>query len=428
MWHGTSPQRELVRSRIAGPLSLSLPCRRKQKRGTYEETDSPHRRGTRCRGRGAGSGARRLRRDTWYRHTEQDPRARDRRRHGYRQAAASQGADVRRRRDSRAGLHRSARREGPRAEAASKSPGGAPSLSQADTQGCQNVFHAAGAPDNVRVNQDCSLRRQAEEVVVVNPTNPNEPDRRAERLPRRLQPVRLRLVLRRRQDLGRPAAALLPVRPVGDGHTADACSDPTATFDSKGNAYVGGVFFRDHLARQRRSSWRSRTRTIGGAFYHTPPSCSVPGVPRQPARGRGQRQRPEHRQRQGVHRRRRHREQPEGEQRLRDLDAVNADTGAGVGGNSPIYFSQSTDGGATWSPGIEISGASPPVCTRSAARPTPNACDQDQGSHPIVGPDGTVYVAFGNGNTPQRRDQPAPDRLVPGFGGLQQGGQLDRRR
>ena len=23
-----------------------------------------------------------------------------------------------------------------------------------------------------------------------------------------------------------------------DGHTADACSDPTATFDSKGNAYT----------------------------------------------------------------------------------------------------------------------------------------------------------------------------------------------
>jgi hypothetical protein len=29
-----------------------------------------------------------------------------------------------------------------------------------------------------------------------------------------------------------------------------------------------------------------------------------------------------------------------------------------------------------------------------------NACDQDQGSDPIVGKDGTVYVAFGNGNTP----------------------------
>ena len=75
-------------------------------------------------------------------------------------------------------------------------------------------------------------------------------------------------------------------------------------------------------------------------------------------------------------------------------------TGVGVGGNSPIYFSQSTDGGATWSTGIEISGANAAACTASSGEANANACDQDQGSHPIVGPNGTVYVAFGNGNTP----------------------------
>src|SRR5262249_18325134 len=36
------------------------------------------------------------------------------------------------------------------------------SLSQSPTQGCQNVFlNAAGKPANIRVNQDCSRRRQA---------------------------------------------------------------------------------------------------------------------------------------------------------------------------------------------------------------------------------------------------------------------------
>ena len=75
-------------------------------------------------------------------------------------------------------------------------------------------------------------------------------------------------------------------------------------------------------------------------------------------------------------------------------------TGAGVGGHSPIYFSQSTDGGATWSPGIEISGSNATLCTDFSGESDPAACDQDQGSHPIVGADGTVYVAFGNGNTP----------------------------
>ena len=36
-----------------------------------------------------------------------------------------------------------------------------------DTNGCPKVFK--GHPDNIRVNQDCSLRRQAEEWVGVNP-------------------------------------------------------------------------------------------------------------------------------------------------------------------------------------------------------------------------------------------------------------------
>ncbi len=30
----------------------------------------------------------------------------------------------------------------------------------------------------------------------------------------------------------------------------------------------------------------------------------------------------------------------------------------------------------------------------------PGPCNDNQGSHPIVGPDGTIYVSFGNANTP----------------------------
>jgi hypothetical protein len=47
---------------------------------------------------------------------------------------------------------------------------------------------------------------------------------------------------------------------------------------------------------------------------------------------------------------------------------------------------------------VVISGASAEFCTDFSF--TPDACDQDQGSHPVVGPDGTIYVIFGNGNTP----------------------------
>ena len=45
-----------------------------------------------------------------------------------------------------------------------------------------------------------------------------------------------------------------------------------------------------------------------------------------------------------------------------------------------------------------ISGSSPTLCAFGGA--TPNACDQDQGSHQVIGRDGTIYVTFGNANTP----------------------------
>ena len=64
--------------------------------------------------------------------------------------------------------------------------------------------------------------------------------------------------------------------------------------------------------------------------------------------------------------------------------------------HSPIYFSQSTDGGATWSDPIEISGSNAAICTVPAVGP----CNDDQGSDPAVGPDGTLYVSFSNGNVP----------------------------
>jgi len=64
---------------------------------------------------------------------------------------------------------------------------------------------------------------------------------------------------------------------------------------------------------------------------------------------------------------------------------------------SPIYFVRSRDGGATWSPGSEISGSSPLCSGQGATGPT-TRCDQNDAgfSSPIVAPDGTIYVAFLN--------------------------------
>src|SRR3984893_1199475 len=264
------------------------------------------------------------------------------------------------------------------------------------TAGCANVF-SSGDRTNTRVNQDCSLRRQAEEVLAINPTDPDN------------------LIAGQNDsrigfnhcgydfsfDGGKTWGDMLPPFYqfiLGDGHTADACSDPTATFDVAGNAYVAGVLFDIASPASAFIAMKSNAG-INGAFYHTP----APGPFQE------------------------YQDLPLGvvtndndpnisndkefivaDSQPRSIKQNNvyatwtrfAVTGVGVGGNSPIYFSQSTDGGATWSAGIEISGANVAACTAFSGEANANACDQDQGSHPIVGPNGTVYVAFGNGNTP----------------------------
>ena len=66
------------------------------------------------------------------------------------------------------------------------------------------------------------------------------------------------------------------------------------------------------------------------------------------------------------------------------------DSPGGVREVFPIIFSQSEDGGVTWSAPIEISGEAEGVC--------PTECNLDHASRPFVGPDGTIYVSFGNDN------------------------------
>jgi hypothetical protein len=252
---------------------------------------------------------------------------------------------------------------------------------------------------NIRVNQDFSLRRQAEEVVAVNPTNPDN------------------LIAGQNDsrvgfnkcgydwsfDGGKTWSDQLP--PFyqflnGDGVTFDACSDPTATFDSQGNAYVGGVLFEINLADSAFVVAKSNAG-IGGAFYHSPDSTlsfqtfrDVPlGVvandndpnifnDKEFIVADASKSSPK---RDNVY---------ATWTRFDTTDCTN-----NTACHSPIYFSQSTDGGATWSAGVEISGANAAFCTAFSGEANPNACDQDQGSHPIVGKDGTIYVGFGNGNT-----------------------------
>jgi hypothetical protein len=264
--------------------------------------------------------------------------------------------------------------------------------SAAFTQGCQNTIISGTfrGLTNSRVNQDCSLRRQAEEVIAINPTNTNN-------LIAGYNDSRIgfnHCGYAWSFDGGQTWGDQVPPFwgfTLADGHTADACSDPTVTFDASGNAYIAGILFDITSVASALVVAKSNTG-IGGAFFHSPDSTLTFQT---------------------------YRTAPLGVVAsdndpciFHDKEFIVADTGAAspkknrvyvtwtrfTCNNSPIYFSQSTDGGRTWSAGIPISGNNPAICTAFSV--VPGACDQDQGSHPIVGPDGTIYVVFGNGNTP----------------------------
>jgi len=255
--------------------------------------------------------------------------------------------------------------------------------------GCANVFQ--GHFDNIRVNQDCSFRRQAEEFIVINPTNPNN------------------LVAGQNDsvigfnhcgidfsfDRGRTWGSMIPPFwqfQMADGHTADAASDPAITFDSQGNAYFSCILF-DVAAAASAVVVAKSNAAFGGSFFHSPLVQPFQEFRANPLGVVASDNNP------AV---------------FHDKEFINADRGLTSPKrdmvyvtwtrftltNSPIYYSQSTNGGATWSPGVEISGASAAVCTFGSGGPNPNACDQDQGSWPFSGPDGTVYVVFANANTP----------------------------
>jgi hypothetical protein len=277
------------------------------------------------------------------------------------------------------------------ARRAAQSPG-SPShhggaLSRPKTEGCQNEFHGHGTT-NTRVNQDCSLRRQAEETIQINPNNEDN-------------------IIAGQNDSrigfnhcgydwsfdgGKHWGDMVPPFwqfVLLDGHTADACSDPTLTWDSRGNAYIGGVFFDINSGANAVLVMKSNAGN-GGSFYHSP----------NPAGGFQE-----------------YRDTPvgvvandDGTEADNDKELMTADanpsspkrdnvyitwTRFNAEGHSPIYFSQSTDGGATWSPGIEISGSNANICPLGGG-----PCNDDQGSHPVVAPDGTIYVSFSNGNVP----------------------------
>ena len=266
--------------------------------------------------------------------------------------------------------------------------GGNHGISSPSTEGCQNVFHGHGMT-NTRVNQDCSLRRQAEETIQINPTNEKniiagQNDSRigfnhcgydwsfdgGKRWGDQVPPFWQFVLL--------------------DGHTADACSDPTLAFDSQGNAYSGGVFFDINSGANAVLAMKSNAAERRQLLPLARPDRRVPGVSGHPGRRDRERRRERVRERQGADDRGLESVEPEEGQRLHDVDAVQRR------GSQPDLL-QPVDGRRC---DVVGSDRDQRLRRRTSARSAAEPCNDDQGSNPVVGPDGTIYVSFSNGNVP----------------------------
>ena len=282
-----------------------------------------------------------------------------------------------------------------------------------NTIGCGNRT----SNGNVRVNQDCTYRRQAEAKIAYNPANPDnliagQNDSRVgfnqcgidwsiddgahwgDLLP----PYR--------QRLNNPASEVPTaadpnshtiVGGPGTHHTYDFASDPAPAFDSQGRAFFTCVALDIFSNAAMIYATQSPIQAQGSFFFN----LSSAG--------------------------RRFIVDEENDPRaILDKPFITADTfGQSPNRNnvyatwtvfnftcapnglsycsSTIFGSMSTDHGLTWSTPEEISGSSETLCffgnffdpTRS-----PNACDFDQGSDPASQPNGNLVVIFNNGNTP----------------------------
>ena len=257
----------------------------------------------------------------------------------------------------------------------------------AGTEGCRNEF-TGGGQTNSRVTQDCSLRAQAGENVAVNPLDPanilvGQNDSRIG-----FNHCGYAWTLDGGSHWGDQTPPFFQV-PLLDQKPAEACANPTVTWDSRGNAYVAGTIF-DVSGPDNAVVVAKSNASIHGAFFHSPDSGSgfqeysaLPlGVVTnddvvfddQPFIVADA-----------------HASSPKRDAVYVTWTRVGPEKEEGTRQIFPIMFSQSEDGGVTWAAPIEISGEAEGVC--------PLECNHDQASHPVVGPDGTIYVTFANNDT-----------------------------
>lgn len=284
------------------------------------------------------------------------------------------------------------------------------------TIGCSTRNSAPSTLHNVRVNQDCTYRAQAEEGITFNPATPSNliagmnDERQGFNLgafaysfnngqtwgdgpPPFYQKVNdPSQELATKSDPNNHTITGL----LGNGFTYDGGSDPMLAVDSEGRSFFGLIAF-DRVAGNGSAVMVTQSPAgAGGSFYYTPdtfsrnfvvdedndptivsdkPFLTTDNFPNSPNHD-------------NVY-------------VVWTVFRANASTGAVT--QSPIYGSMSTDHALTWSTPQQISGENDSLCFfGNAFDPSlnPHSCNFDQGADPMVLPNGDLEVAFNNGNTP----------------------------
>ncbi len=293
--------------------------------------------------------------------------------------------------------------------------------------GCRDRNHDR----DVRVNQDCTYRRQAEEDIAYNPVNPRNLVAGMNDSIIGWNQTSLDFSIDGGRHWGSVGTApfryrlnapddLLPTSSDPNSHTLfgdpgtlhsyDACSDPYLAFDSRGRAFYTCVGFDIASNASLVFAVPSPPGAKGSYFDQvyppfglTPPQSgrehvivednSLAAFADGPKLG------------------------ADSYRTSRNRDNVyetwtNFDLTCGKSGDqyceSPIYGSMSTDHGFTWSTPERISGANPGLCRFGNAFKkslNPHACNFNGHSDIAVRPNGDLGITFENGNTPTVNQQ-----------------------
>src|SRR2546423_7392792 len=109
------------------------------------------------------------------------------------------------------------------------------------SEGCQNELIGNGQI-NVRIVQDCSLRAQAQEVLAIDPLDDSKMIAAQDDSRIGFNHCGHDWSFDGGRHWGDQTLPFWEFELL-DGHTGDACADPSVTWDSSGNAYVAGVVF-----------------------------------------------------------------------------------------------------------------------------------------------------------------------------------------